>query len=56
MFAAEKPFKAGLIFSGKASSLPSLPGSTGKLTVLLENIRLVWKGLPGQNTLAYLTS
>ncbi len=46
MFVPGKPFQSSLIFARKAGAYRS------KLALLTNN-RLVWKGLPGTNTLAY---
>ncbi len=50
----------GLIFASKAMSLPrgrqQMGAIFGKSLRLLENIRLLCKGLQGTNTLAYFAS
>ncbi len=51
-------FHPSLMFAGKARSLPRGENMKGFLLwlvlVLIANIRLGWKGLPGTNTQAYL--
>jgi hypothetical protein len=57
VFVLENPFQPVLMFASKAGAYLSLPilGAAlyGKLLALPPNIRLVWKGLPWTNTIAY---
>ncbi len=52
-FVPGKPFQPSLIFVGKAWAYPSKAPLYGRLLALLTNIRLGWKGLLLENTLAY---
>jgi hypothetical protein len=57
VFIPVKPFQPSLMFAGKAGAYPSEAlydaPLQGRPLVLLINIRLGWKSLPGMNTLAY---
>jgi hypothetical protein len=57
VFVPGKPFKSGLMFGGKARSLPQ-SGTLERCfnwvgSALPANIRLGWKGLPRANALTY---
>ncbi len=57
MLVPGKSFQPSLMFLGEARSLPESGTPERSLTqvgmALPTNIRLVWKGVPGTNTLAY---
>ncbi len=53
VFVPGKPIQPSPMFGSKALAHPSGAPIKGRLWALPANIILVWKGLPGTNTLTY---
>ncbi len=53
MFDQDRPFQVSLMFTGGVRAYPSGATLEGSLLALPTNIRLVYKGLPEINTIAF---